>query len=1199
MIPRPSRLTQLLQLGGPFLGDQRATTRITVEPNWFLIPTSGPVGNRPANKLPIRWFQAASGNGAEVEIPNLKTVIIDRQLGQDADTIEVDFYNMFTMPNGTAAPMPDTFGERGYLAWNYGQSAVAQQRWNQTPNAWANVLRENALLRVFQGYGGLQNPDGTLMSLADAISGGFLMQTGTFLVDSVAIEAQTGIGKLVGRSMAKLLIDQVAWPPTVPSAFYSSSGIVYYHNLVLTNAGAPIYGSDGSAPVPSTPPYIGSSQWVAVGQTAPIETSFPLTILDIAVMPDGQGYRLVGSDGGVFDYGSAGFSGSEGNTDLAAKAVSIDNTPSGNGYWVAAADGGVFAFGDAQFYGSLVGTPLAASIISIRGTPSGSGYYMCAADGGVFTFGDAVFHGGTPGDTIKGFALRPQGDGYWMVAHSGAVYSFGAATYHGGLNTLIPNPLADGAVTEGIDSTANGAGYRIVTSEGGVFDFGTAVYYTLTGGSAGAADGTKTSLTSFKLNAPVSNVRRTPNDTGYLMVGQDGGVFTFGTAQFHGALPADFSFTVAGNYCVDENTEIFTKHGWLRWDQVQIGDETLAIDPDDGKAYWEVIEGLFRKAVVDEPMVNLQCRCHSSLTTPQHKWLVYNRSHALVWTTSDRMNTAHQIPILAPYADAPIESLYDDAFVEIIAWFWTEGNIDYSGSPLGRVSLSQSPKVNPKHCLRIERALEKAFGSISSERGSIASGDPWCWLTVTTGTRSYRLCAAARDRVLEVCPNKVPTVDFLLSLTSSQLELFVQTSIDADGHRRLKPTFWTGLSQNNEERIRMFEYACHLAGYGTSTVQSMDKNDEPIWTTSVRTTDTVAPIVSKIGGRSTELYTGHIWCPRTRTHNWLARRAGTSYFTGNSDWSEIVVDFLLWAGFFFQQAVPGGSEPPVYGLIENTGAFNSVGPIPPDTFDKLQLIDCIKAIRDTVGFVFRVQEDGSAKFTPANIWSAGNYFNTNGSPTAEIPVLDERLSLTDYIQTNSDQSLRSEIIVSAVDPYLFGGTPNDVTVTRLIPSNIQTLHGIQKPAMIGVPLNVPVTAQDQDLLAEIQGLFCWLGMRTGQVSGLVDPAICPDDQIRIYERSTGETAIHYVTGVHTEHDLDSGQWLATYTTQWMGDSDSWAISSSFDSFFGAGAGGILNNETFDGNGNLIINQTFPISNQLASFLASMASNRTIRFRVAT
>ena len=70
----------------------------------------------------------------------------------------------------------------------------------------------------------------------------------------------------------------------------------------------------------------------------------------------------------------------------------------GQGFYAAGADGGVFNFGDAGFYGSMSGTHLDAPVMGIAATPDRKGYWEVAADGGVFTFGDAAFYGSMGGD---------------------------------------------------------------------------------------------------------------------------------------------------------------------------------------------------------------------------------------------------------------------------------------------------------------------------------------------------------------------------------------------------------------------------------------------------------------------------------------------------------------------------------------------------------------------------------------------------------------------------------------------------------------------------------------------------------------------------------------------------------------------------------------------------------------------------------
>ncbi len=137
-------------------------------------------------------------------------------------------------------------------------------------------------------------------------------------------------------------------------------------------------------------------------------------IIDAVGTPDGQGYWLVGLDGGVFGFGSASFRGSMGGVPLNEPVVAMVADPDGQGYWLVASDGGVFAF-DAPFVGSIPGvlTPgqrLNKPIVGM--IPYGNGYLMLASDGGVFNFSDRPFAGSLggapPAAPIVGVAALPE-----------------------------------------------------------------------------------------------------------------------------------------------------------------------------------------------------------------------------------------------------------------------------------------------------------------------------------------------------------------------------------------------------------------------------------------------------------------------------------------------------------------------------------------------------------------------------------------------------------------------------------------------------------------------------------------------------------------------------------------------------------------------------------------------------------------------
>ncbi|HVA02397.1 MAG TPA: hypothetical protein VMU64_01515 [Acidimicrobiales bacterium] len=251
----------------------------------------------------------------------------------------------------------------------------------------------------------------------------------------------------------------------------------------------------------------------------PVAPVLAAPAVGIASTPDGQGYWLVASDGGVFAFGTAAFDGSMGGRRLAAPIVGISSTPDGHGYWLVAADGGLFAFGDAGFYGSMGGVTLARKVVGLASTADGRGYWEVAADGGLFAFGDAGFYGSMGGRPITkpvvGMAPTHDGRGYWEVASDGGIFAFGDAPY---LGSMGGRPLTKPVVA--MAKTPDGAGYWLTASDGGIFAFGDAPFR----GSTGAV----------ALQAPI--VSMTPSTTaGYWLASSDGGIFSFGV-PFHGSM---------------------------------------------------------------------------------------------------------------------------------------------------------------------------------------------------------------------------------------------------------------------------------------------------------------------------------------------------------------------------------------------------------------------------------------------------------------------------------------------------------------------------------------------------------------------------------------------------------------------------------------------------------------------------------------
>ena len=94
-------------------------------------------------------------------------------------------------------------------------------------------------------------------------------------------------------------------------------------------------------------------------------------IVGMAATPDGKGYWLVASDGGIFTFGDAGYFGSAPASNGHGNVVALASASNGQGYWVAGGDGGIDPFGAAPSEGSMSGPALNRPIVGFAAEPQG------------------------------------------------------------------------------------------------------------------------------------------------------------------------------------------------------------------------------------------------------------------------------------------------------------------------------------------------------------------------------------------------------------------------------------------------------------------------------------------------------------------------------------------------------------------------------------------------------------------------------------------------------------------------------------------------------------------------------------------------------------------------------------------------------------------------------------------------------------
>lgn len=591
--------------------------------------------------------------------------------------------------------------------------------------------------------------------------------------------------------------------------------------------------------------------------------------------------------------------------------------------------------------------------------------------------------------------------------------------------------------------------------------------------------------------------------------------------------------------CVDEETEILTSEGWKKYNEVHSGDMVLSLDRTDNKSTWTKVDKMNVYNVENEELILMEGNCHSSLTTKGHRWWTYdsrikNPRRGPRWKTSETLRYDDAIPIAVEYKDAPTYPIYYDDFVALIGWWMSEG---HQISPMSGY-VSQSHIANTEKTNIIRGLLTKLYGKSGkcqlgpvfitkeemkeavllgnkvgpTEAGRVLGHDRhsiskwmkqdeiedfalWSERKSTERQTNFHLSKYIMKDIHAVAPNRIPTMEFLFSLTSEQLDLLYEHAVMGDGNvysvSRDDKT-WGGYTKyyqptyNNLAETEVFEILCALRGVATSS--SKQKDTECMATNALKN-KRIKPVGASMNSNgATKIervnYTGKVWCPTLEgNHVWLAKRDGKVFYTGNSPnwWS---------AGNF-----------------------------------------------DLNGERIYVEEEGS--FVEVDSGEPG--------ATLFIPLVHESVDMLSYSATLSSADKRSELIIGTEIP-----DPKNRSSTQFIryvppPARDEVHPGV--PSMRNIVRQGIWSSQifelqeERRLMAELIGLHAWFAQRTGSVSIVGNPCLSVDDQVRLVERNTSETYIHRIQSISSSLDNDAGSYSMNLTTHWLGTADNWVITT--------------------------------------------------------
>jgi hypothetical protein len=297
----------------------------------------------------------------------------------------------------------------------------------------------------------------------------------------------------------------------------------------------------------------------------------------------------------------------------------------------------------------------------------------------------------------------------------------------------------------------------------------------------------------------------------------------------------------------------------------------------------------------------------------------------------------------------------------------------------------------------------------------------------------------------------------------------------------------------------------------------------------------------------------------------------TTHTVGDfGDYSDIVKQLLAWSGWHWPQlgqlafttqtdgtivrnpcnlighdpAIGYAGEGRVWGDIETAGTGGIPGSVlGVDIWDKKPVMDGVAYVRDVLGYLFFIDETGAAVFRLPNVWKHGNFVGDNASGPAYVEgdgvVIDENESLVSLSVGLTSTSLKDRVFVAnatgsgigAVSRGRFGKQgPFD--------ANMRRVGG-------WTDMNFTSNAECQRM-ADLITIRQLISYRTDKVRIPGYSAVQIDDQARIIEGTTSETFVHYVAGVTSDWNIESGEWWYDLETSWLGSDPStdWAFTTA-------------------------------------------------------
>lgn len=333
--------------------------------------------------------------------------------------------------------------------------------------------------------------------------------------------------------------------------------------------------------------------------------------------------------------------------------------------------------------------------------------------------------------------------------------------------------------------------------------------------------------------------------------------------------------------CVDEETEILSERGWIQHTDLVVGDRVLTKNIETGILEWQPVLEKFVYPDYEGDVYHMNHKSFSAVCTPNHRWIVFNKH-----SKEDEFRTTEDLSVWGDYRihrtgiyeQNPENIVWTDDEVRLLGWLLTDGGYK---DRCRTISLYQS---KPNNIQPIMDLLDRmGFSYRHTIRDT--SDNP---LANHTDMHIWSICNEYCDRVRKYAPNRGLTPELVLSLTTEQRELLLETMLLGDGthDKKMSPNDQGKRSCvfKNEDAADNFQFLLTLLGYSSNKFftkyRTVKKNGSlGFWKVNIHRRDKTQVVGSQIEVRNEKRL---MWCPNVKNGSFMARRRGQVYCTGNS-----------------------------------------------------------------------------------------------------------------------------------------------------------------------------------------------------------------------------------------------------------------------------------------------------------------------------